>query len=333
MPFTPELRGWPEVAEAEDWGVLLLGNGASQAVWSGFSYPSLYQVARDRNREHPLGPEDQALFAALDNTRNFEGVLAALDVSRRVMGALAIDASEVEARYQSVKSSLVEAVHAVHVAWRSVDEDILHTIRSGLLDYEYVFSTNYDLLVYWSMMVGEASRFRDYFWGGVFDSGNTEVWGKATKVLYLHGGLHLYRSDAGATFKDRAGTFENLLDRFGTVPQSTPLFVSEGTAEEKQSAIRRSDYLSFALQRFSTRKAPLVIFGHGLGESDQHLVDAVNRHRGRKIAYSVFPSSDADVVQAKARVTGRFPYAEITFFDSTTHALGVDDLRVREQSV
>ena len=328
MTITPELRPWPEVAGEADWGVLLLGNGASQAVWREFSYPSLFQVARTRNRNNPLQPEDEALFRALGNTRNFEGVLAGLDVSRRVMGALGIEMQKVEERYESIRAALVEAVHLVHVPWRLIDEEVLRAVRAALLEYEYVFSTNYDLVVYWSMMVGEGSRFRDFFWGGPFDSSDTEVWGKATKVLYLHGGLHLYRSWNGSTFKDRAAPFENLLDRFGTLQNSTPLFISEGTADEKQNAIRRSDYLSFALQRFSTRKAPLVVFGHGLGDSDSHLVDAVNRHRGRRIAYSVLPGSDADIIQRKAAVTGRFPEAEITFFDATTHPLGSDELRV-----
>ena len=81
------------------------------------------------------------------------------------------------------------------------------------------------------------------FWGPYFDPANTELWGKATAALYLHGGLHLYRTPRGRTLKRAATEHLNLLDLFGTEPEpgATPLFISEGSAQDKLESIHRSD--------------------------------------------------------------------------------------------
>lgn len=57
---------------------------------------------------------------------------------------------------------------------------------------------------------------------------------------------------------------------------ATPLFISEGNSEEKLSSINRSDYLSFAYNKFSNHQGGLVVFGHLLSENDQHIVDVIN---------------------------------------------------------
>ena len=57
-----------------------------------------------------------------------------------------------------------------------------------------MFSTNYDLLVYWAIMCEEdPNDFRDFFWDPslIFDSADVEVWGRPTVVHFLHGGVHL----------------------------------------------------------------------------------------------------------------------------------------------
>ena len=90
----------------------------------------------------------------------------------------------------------------------------------------------------------------DYFWGEgqEFDVTDTETSGTATKVLYLHGGLHLYRLPSGATIKRKAEAGLSLLDLFGVpfTEGAIPLFITEGTSQDKLASIHRSDYLSFA---------------------------------------------------------------------------------------
>jgi hypothetical protein len=38
-------------------------------------------------------------------------------------------------------------------------------MRNELLRIQTVYSTNYDLLIYWSVMTDHPADFRDFFWG------------------------------------------------------------------------------------------------------------------------------------------------------------------------
>lgn len=277
-----DLHSWDEISD-QGWTGILVGNGASIAVWDRFRYASLYQAALSTEMSGPLTDQDQALFDAM-GTQNFEAVLSALLTSKIVSGALHLDTRLIGERYESIRQALIEAVISVHIPWTSIQTRVLEQIRTALRAYDSVYSTNYDLLVYWAIMSGTPKEFPDYFWGAnnSFDSGKTEIWVKhPTRVLYLHGAVHLYRDTFSITFKAKAEESWNLLEQFAGRQQRdvVPLFISEGTSENKLEAIRRSDYLSFAYEQFSRHEGPLVVFGHSLGESDQHLVAVMNARR------------------------------------------------------
>jgi hypothetical protein len=109
-----------------------------------------------------------------------------------------------------------------------------------------------------------------------------------------------------------------------------PLLVSEGTSDDKLRTILTSDYLSFALGQFAKHEGPLVVFGSSLSPSDDHLVAAINRWstpvRTAVVAVSVRPT--ADILATKAYYRDRMPYADLFFFDATTHPFGSEGLRV-----
>jgi hypothetical protein len=323
------LQPWGEIKDLHTWSGILLGNGSSRAVWDQFGYNTLYEVACSDRVKHPLTDEDQKLFAAFDNTVNFEAVLGALYMAGKVCKVLGKDFSDIALRYVSIRRALIEAVHAVHVPWKSIDLAALVAIRKALLRYSFTYTTNYDLLLYWAIMAeDDGDGFKDFFWSEEFDVADTDIWGKVTKVLYLHGALHLYRRPAGGTIKDRAQAFANLLDRFGKKPSLLPLFISEGSHRQKVAAIMRSDYLSFALQQFASHVGPLVIFGQGLGDTDRHLVDVMRRWGDRPIAVSVYRLNDQQVIEEKSKINGLLPSAELHFFDAQTHPLGSPTLKV-----
>jgi hypothetical protein len=77
------LETWNEVRARTEFTGILVGNGSSLAVWDGFAYDSLYNVALAVNPDHRLATEDVALFNSL-GSRNFEHVLAAIATARRV---------------------------------------------------------------------------------------------------------------------------------------------------------------------------------------------------------------------------------------------------------
>ena len=176
------LPPWSEVAEYADWKGLLVGNGASIAIWPEFRYSSIYTVA-SKAIAHPLSRDDIKLFGAF-KTQNFEQVLAALKTAGTVTDALGLDPSPLGERYDSIQRALFEAVHAVHVPWDDVSEAIIPALFTALRRYKYVYSTNYDLLLYWASMHQGGRRFLDYFWGDrkTFDLFDTEILDDASKL-------------------------------------------------------------------------------------------------------------------------------------------------------
>lgn len=330
----PQLMDWASLQTQHDWSGILVGNGASRVLWDEFKYQSLYQVASSGNVEYRLTPADQQIFREMDTT-NFELVLAGLVVSQIVCDALDIDSGKIKARYESIRRALLEAVAVVHIPWTADDSERYTTVREALRLYEFVYSTNYDLIVYWAVMAKGGSGFKDYFWGDSFNITNTDVWDDdVTKVLYMHGGIHLVRFPSGGTCKRRAGSVSNLLTSlaFLNADGGVPLFITEGASKDKLSSIYRSDYLAFAYQQFLKHEGPLVVFGHSLGESDQHLVDAMGKWGSRKIAISVYPGDGDEIADFMTNLRQRLPRAELLFFDSRTHPLGADDLRIERKT-
>jgi len=120
-------------------------------------------------------------------------------------------------------------------------------MRDVLLEFDTVYTTNYDLLVYWAVMTDRPSDFRDFFWGpdASFDPDDVSTAAGVTRILYLHGALHLYTLADGGTAKLTAGG-RNLLSKRSARTSTVPLFVCEGHSRDKRIAIARSDYLSFA---------------------------------------------------------------------------------------
>ena len=327
-----------------EWGGVLIGNGASIAVWDDFAYDSLFERARDPALKVTLSPDDLALFDKF-NTKNFEQVLGALKFARSVLEVLGYSTEFIVARYQSIQTALFAAVHSVHVPWGTGSgfEEKLEAIRDYARSNHWVYSINYDLLLYWAMTAkNKGSGFADFFWQPdlSFDPGNVEPLPFATdwtRVVWLHGGIHLRRHFDGTNYKERVSpeSAENLLDRFSTTTTSptTPLLVSEGTAEDKYRAIQRSSYLDFGLRSLAAHNGGLVVFGSSLRAEDAHLVAAINEQPIAELAFSLRAGEAADVVQRKAELRNRFPRSNLFFFRADTHPLGASGLKVRRPNI
>lgn len=150
MP-APQLDGsldaWPNLRADFSEAALLIGNGLSINVWPQFAYGSLFDYARTGG----LTTEDRALFA---DTENFERVLSDLNTAIRVNEVLGLPADRVYERYRSIQRALGQAIRAVHLTRNQVPEATLASIRAELLNYEWIFTTSYDLLAYWAMGSG-----------------------------------------------------------------------------------------------------------------------------------------------------------------------------------
>jgi len=329
-PIDGSLARWDEVtAERDDWSALLLGNGLSRHVWGSFGYPSLFDKAIREGTGGLTGP-DRALFDALA-TKNFERVLAEIGSAIRVAEALGEDPGPFLARYQSVQRALGGAVRSVHVNYKGIPTPTLEAIGHVLQRQEYVFTTSYDLILYWAMREVGYDGLCDCFWSekNSFDPASCDVPTRRTPLYFLHGALHLVVMGSGVTRKLVHKNLETLLDQFGRPldgdEQVRPLLITEGSAQHKLQGIEGNDYLSHSLDQLGKCDLPLVVFGSDLSEQDQHLVDALNRNPGRPIAVSIRKDGkgENEIQRSKAMIRAGLDSNPLFFFDSSTHPLGL----------
>lgn len=317
-----DLEDWAGLASRE-WPSLLLGNGLSINLWAGFRYDSLFASAT-------LTPQAEAIFAELGTT-NFEQCLECLHHANISLRALHESTSKVDQTYAEVRDALFETVSDVHMPWGVFPQRTHDLIATTMNEHRNVFTTSYDLCLYWShLQTDKAVNIIDYFWesGRRFDVTNTEVRSaRATRVHYLHGGLHLWTDDSTGEDGKWTSADGRLLDviksQYGPTTTRRPLFVSEGTSAAKLRTIRQSPYLAFCLEELRDDESPTVLFGHSLAGQDAHIAAALNEGKSRRIAVSMYPSGDENAIIAeKARILRQLPSHTIRFFDSMTHPVG-----------
>lgn len=327
-----QLASWEEVVDAHDWADLLLGNGLSSHIWPNFRYGSLFERAC---ASRVLTATDRRLFDKTGGTVNFETALAALAVTMRTLEALEEPGTErLRARYLRIQKALGAAVRDVHDLSQLTRETVQETLR----EHRWVFTTSYDLVLYWCAGYEDFRGFTDYFFCGdrlEFHPENTMVRDGVTRLVYLHGALHLLVNEKGVTRKRRSRD-STLLEQFGTAdpddPLSRPLLVAEGTAGEKARIIQDNEYLSFGLNRLRNTKLGLVIFGLSLRDEDAHLVKALNHRTERPIAVGLRPYSPSRNRRRQANIRKLLDAEQLYFFDATTHPLGAPALACTPQT-
>jgi Domain of unknown function (DUF4917) len=101
------LKSWDDVKDSAKWKGLLVGNGASIAIYSGFEYKSLFVVATEElDVPDRLSALDQRLFPTLHAGSNFEQVLYGLATARRVAQVLNPSMlAQIDQTYQNVRES------------------------------------------------------------------------------------------------------------------------------------------------------------------------------------------------------------------------------------
>ncbi|WP_053214437.1 DUF4917 family protein [Pseudomonas sp. Q12-87] len=329
--YDTRLEDWEALRAEIAFSGLLVGNGASRAVWDDFGYDSLFENARTVE-EKPLSPSELSVFDAMQ-TRSFEQVLGALKTTSRVNKALAVSSAAPRNRYYAIKEALINTVHAVHIPWRLVQPSTLAALSQELGRYCTVFTTNYDLLNYWSIQHAPGSM-TDLFQDGDHRFDLSQVSTDKPRLLYLHGGLHLVRNQDG-TARKLPATEGTLLGSFAInntlkTLDDVPLFVNEGPSEDKLKTIRSSDYLSFCYDQLLHHSGSLCLFGHALGEQDRHIVHALRQAAPSTVAISIYPRSQAFIQHQKRHYAKVFEGLDVQlrFFDAKSHPLGDPKLSV-----
>ncbi len=281
---------------------LVLGNGASIALDPAFGYSNLLEAAR----QDGLITQDLNEIFGYFTTSDFELVLTWLWHSYHVNKALGVDENRTTQAYRQLRRALVETVKKHHGAYRDVC-DRLSALAGFLMRFGTVVSLNYDLLVYWTMMAGNEAHgnwFKDAFLSGKFKDEweylrspfNAEG---ATLVFYPHGNLALATDLAGEERKLSVRSLNMGLLKFvqrdlleeitkqWDDASVTPLFVAEGTSEQKLAAINRSNYLRSVFEKVLPKLGKsAAIYGWSASVNDTHILKQIMDGADR-LAFSV----------------------------------------------
>ena len=291
--------------------ILLTGNGFSMAYNSErFSFTSLLDSAVEKDfikKSTPL----YSIFTKFD-TKDFEEVVKLLETSVEVLieyGTISEDErKKILEDSKNLKEYLVQIITNNHPdkITEISDKEFLCSCNF-IKTFDLVFTLNYDLLLYWSTI-----KLKDFIkddlikdvdlkiTDGFYDpnDGSTEYVIYANdsafkqKINYLHGALHMYDkkheiikntySRTGKALKEQ--TLTNLMSDI------YPIFVSEGTSEQKKARIMHNAYLNHTYKSFAkigAKESSLIVFGTLLKTNDKHIRDAILCNKVKNIYFGI----------------------------------------------
>lgn len=268
---------------------LLLGNGFSISCDSCFHYGSLFEYAKANG----LTTRVLDVFQRM-GTNNFEGVMRLLEDSDWIashyglLPTTSASGSPLQEDLTSVKNALLKAVAHTHPEHtHKIPDEKKAACASFLAPYHNIFTTNYDLLLYWiEMHALDILQGRDGFRQGI--DGETDSYvvfseriGDDKGIFFLHGALHLYVVNGEVRKHTWSRTQRTLIEN---IKESLdvgqyPLFVAEGKPEKKLEQIQRSGYLFYCIGKLERIKNDLVVFGLSFCDSDGHFCDVIARNK------------------------------------------------------
>lgn len=328
---------------------LILGNGFSISCRPDiFHYGSLFNQA-----DFDGMPEARQVFEALA-TQDFEIAIKALENAADIIPFYLKGDEQVSASMQvhanSIKEVLISTVAGNHPALpMEIDEHEFYNCRQFLHHFlgnhqykGHVYTLNYDLLLYWALMHENIPFQEDIELETNDGFGNDEndpdadyvVWhgdggAHGQKVFYLHGALHLY--DAGSELKKftwaRNGSPLIEQARNALNQDLFPVFVSEGTSQQKKSKIRHNAYLHQCFKNLvaniKTGTHCFFIFGHSLADNDDHILRHIGTGRFPKVYIGLHGDVDSEpnqkIIEKANYLAGlrkRANPLDIAFFDS-----------------
>lgn len=280
---------------------IILGNGFSSEY---FNYSNLLEAA-----EIEPGSPLRRLFKDL-RTVDFEEVLGA--INNAIVVERAYDnserAKELGVHAAELRSCLVKAVNAIHPQHREELAFKDEYAANFISNFNNIFTLNYDLLLYWVRLdhlrktydgFGKGKKTRENRFIGPFDAT------AYCNVYNLHGGLHLFEEENGDLYKalnDGAGVMSTIKDCISGEGH-LPVYVSEGSSEEKLQKIKSSKYLSHCLSRLQSATGPVFVFGHSACNNDKHIYDAVFSSNASDLYFGVFDTTADGIAQIKGQLS------------------------------
>lgn len=314
---------------------VLLGNGFSRALRNDiFAYDALF----DRADFASLSSFARSAFSALGTT-DFEVVMRGLREAAALVETYSPTSAGLVERLRQdatgLREVLVQAVAGSHPDRPSdISQAAYSACKRFLARFERIYTLNYDLLLYWTLMQAEIEpsvACDDGF--RTPDGGPAEYvsWEPENalrqNIYYLHGALHVF--DGGHEIQKftwintRVTLIEQI--RAALAADKYPLFVAEGQSQDKLERIRHSDFLSKAYRSFSQIGGCLFIHGHSLAENDEHFLRLIEKGKTRQVFISLFGPPDspgnARIVRRAGQIAAARPGKrplQVQFYDAAS---------------
>lgn len=254
---------------------MLLWNWFTQAYSKDFWYTTLFRAIADIR-------EDQRLKKIFDKywTSNFEEILRHLKSLEFFWGIYNFNTSEAGNDYHRIQDALAKAILTVHPENSTLIPEFNKQHCLWILKkFDDIFTVNYDLLLYWTILCDDNPSFWDYF-NRDEDTPNEyceyfQDWSKSKgkpHIFFLHWALHLFIK-SGTTIKKVWGNIMPLIPQIKNEMEKGyyPLVVAEWTSENKKSMINSNPYLKHAFDKLWIIWGQLFTFGFSFSEPDKHI--------------------------------------------------------------
>jgi len=328
---------------------LIVGNGGAIAAGGeAFKYDGLYEAAR---KQGILKEPVQEVFKQVAGQHpDFERVLYQLWLTDFINQRFELDKPQrekVRNGYTLVRRALIDTVKDIHPRLEGDVTKNVGRIGRFITRFSNVFYMNYDLLLDWACQA-ENNRFEHQTDDGFslpvtansksshvrlefnpeFTRTDSYTWlhPELTRVFYPHGSLMLYQTPANREERKLTYHDSDILKRvtdFWAKNNAQPLFVCEGSSDEKKRSINGSKYLSHVFNQVLPEvRGSLVIFGWHMGEQDKHILEQLKHASVSKIAVSIYThgKSAEKLKIEKTRICESLKdivnEQQITFFDS-----------------
>lgn len=272
---------------------ILLANGFSQA-WNKdiFSYKSLFSSARFGER-HDVITRIFDTFKTCDFEKVMKRLIAAEEILQ-IYNASSALIEAIKADQDVIKNALIEVISRTHPELpREVTDEQYISVRKFLKPFKNVFTLNYDLLFYWAR--NKFGLEPEYFTDDGFRGGPWE--GPETQnVHFLHGGLHIYDTQAGVKKHACTDQGESIIEqvKWNMENKRFPTFVSEPSHERKKVRIQHNPYLSYCFERLGRLEGVLFIYGHSFDENDRHIFDQIRESHVIRVFVSVYGDENSE---------------------------------------
>ena len=268
---------------------LLLGNGFSTSYDGNISYEKIHRVIAkyiEINNDEIL-----SAFFEVVKSKNIENILYQMNIFyelyNKFEGVSNFSENVIHAT-KTLKEFFIETVNDLQLSnVNDVNTDkseyIYKTFLSFFLKFENrdykIFSTNYDLLLYWILMINKKRSTIAPFCDGFDSSG----WGgnkNGQNIFYLHGNLCIFKDNLQIIKKVAYDGLRSIKDQITDEIRNNniyPIYVAAGDSSEKKQQIDENKYLRYCYNSLCEIQGSLVTFGFGFSDADAHILEAIKK--------------------------------------------------------